>query len=382
MNQRETKIITETLNNIGVPANYYKFRRLDEAKSLEVADVVLSDMFKFITDKYNSIDFKEIDSSAGLYSKFKYKNIISSNINTLATIYKNCDEGDAKKYVALIDKISEVEKFLIRREFDISYLYKKRRGVIQVIYTASVAALIYSVAALISNTIRFVTVDKNSDIELKFDEIPSAYKNIHIKNIEDMANSLSDFDKLLHNMIDESKKTLVNESVGSFFTAPGRLASGIAKGAGNLIVDSMKTKKARDAAKNVGAAISNNKGLRTAGYVASFIAAAVLVWKSATLVLNIIRSIVMAIYYTRVRIKEALEINLTLLNANIEELESNGADKKVIANQRKWVTRLESLIDKFNLATDRGEVATKKEIDRQNSQMDPERMPEDDDIMI
>ena len=80
--------------------------------------------------------------------------------------------------------------------------------------------------------------------------------------------------------------------------------------------------------------------------------------------------------------KDALEINISLLKANIEQLESTGNVKpKVIANQKTWLKRLEALAMKFNNNTDRGELMAKREIDRENKQLnvtDTEYYTEDD----
>ena len=377
--------MVKTLKEAGIPADYYPISRLDEAKTMEVADSVLASMFKFITDKYNSLDFREIEQSAGDYMKFKYKKMLDSNLKTLEVIYTSTGDDSAKKYVDIVREIRDIEGWLIRRRSDISYLYKKRKGSIQMIYTSVVASIIYTVAALISNTIRYVTVDKNADLEVLFDEIPNAFKNIHIRNTRAIANSISEFDKFVNNMIEHEKKTLVNEAgIGDIFASGYQLM----KNAGRGLINATKPdptdakgmaryQRTYDAAK----ILANNKVFKGAAYAAMGVGLAFAIWKSGVLILGIIRSIILTIYYSRINTKQALEINMNLLQANIEALEERGAKPKVIANQRKWLERLEKIALKFANDTDRGEILAQRDIDRQNKQLkvsEPEYYTEDD----
>ena len=100
--------MVSVLKEAGIDMNYYKLRRLDEAKGIEVADSVLTGMFKFITDKYNSLDFKEIEASAGDYKKFKYNRMLHTNLVTLDKIYTSTDDDGAEKYRQIIDNIYKI----------------------------------------------------------------------------------------------------------------------------------------------------------------------------------------------------------------------------------------------------------------------------------
>lgn len=55
----KTDIVYLEEAGVTVDKGYYAF--LDEATKVTVTDKVMTDMFKFITDKYNSIDFSEIE---------------------------------------------------------------------------------------------------------------------------------------------------------------------------------------------------------------------------------------------------------------------------------------------------------------------------------
>lgn len=375
------KVLTET----GIGADYFAIRRLDEASGLRVADTILADMFKFITDKYNSLNFREIEQSGGDYTKFKYKGMLDENLVTLQKIYQASDDDAASKYLKVVADMRAIISWLIRRRGDISYLYKKRKGSVQMIYTSTVAAIIYTIAALVSNTIRCVTVDKDADMEVLFDEIPSAYKNVHLKNVTSIASSIPEFDRFIDASLKDTKKNLMEAaSVGQIFNAGYRLAKAGGKGAVNAIFhgDDDASVKRRERVTAALSKAANSKAGKVAIGGAMAVGAAVLVWKSATIIFGIVRSIIFTIYYSRIATKDALEINATLLRANIEALEATpGTKPKVIANQKKWLERLEKMALKFANDTDRGEVLAIREIDRENKILDatdPQRFTEDD----
>ena len=66
------KVLTEA----GIEVNHPGFRFLSEANQVQVTDEALTGMMKFITDKYNSLDFSEIEKSAGDITRFKYSGMI------------------------------------------------------------------------------------------------------------------------------------------------------------------------------------------------------------------------------------------------------------------------------------------------------------------
>lgn len=385
LDKNSASTIAKVLAETGIEADYFAIHRLDEASGLRVADTILADMFKFITDKYNSLNFREIEQSSGDYTKFKYKGMLDENLATLQKIYQASDDDAASKYLKVVADMRAIINWLIRRRGDISYLYKKRKGSVQMIYTSTVAAIIYTIAALVSNTIRCVTVDKDADMEVLFDEIPSAYKNVHLKNVTSIASSIPEFDRFIDASLKDTKKNLMEAaSVGQIFDAGYRLAKAGGKGAVNAIFhgDDDASVKRRERVTNALSKAANTKAGKAAIGGAMAVGAAVLVWKSATIIFGIIRSIVFTIYYSRIAAKDALEINATLLRANIEALEATpGTKPKVIANQKKWLERLEKMALKFANDTDRGEVLAIREIDRENKILDatdPQRFTEDD----
>lgn len=66
------KVLSET----GIDVDRPLFRSLSEDAKFQVTDDVLTGMMKFITDKYNALDFGEIERSAGDIEKFKYKDML------------------------------------------------------------------------------------------------------------------------------------------------------------------------------------------------------------------------------------------------------------------------------------------------------------------
>ena len=282
------KILTEAGCDVYRP----DFVFLSEAAQLKVTDDVLTGMMKFITDKYNALDFGEIEKSAGDISRFKYAGIIQDNVETLNNIYTSSTDPGAKKYVDVCTAIRIVFNHLKDRRRDYADLYKSGNGVVQLLYTSLVAGCLYATGTLISNTIRFVTTEQNTDCQVMYDEIPGTIKHVHIKNILAASNDIGTFDKLLDEYIKNAKRpanAATNESVGAITTAI------LAIGAVILLVPRV-------------------------------------FW--------LIREIIYSVYYTRVRISDMLQVQVDLINTNIESLESGRGNKKVIARQKKIADKL------------------------------------------
>ena len=280
------------LQECGIDINARTYNYLSEAAQLKVTGDVLTGMMKFITDKYNALDFGEIEKSAGDISRFKYAGIIQDNVETLNNIYTNFSDPGAKKYVEVCTAIMHVFNHLQDRRRDYADLYKSGNGVVQLLYTSLVAGCLYATGTLISNTIRFVTTEQNTDCQVMYDEIPGTIKHVHIKNILAASNDIGMFDKLLDEYIKNAKrpaKAVANESVGAITTAI------IAIGAVILLVPRV-------------------------------------FW--------LIREIIYSVYYTRVRISDMLQVQVDLINTNIESLEAGRGNKKVIARQKKIADKL------------------------------------------
>lgn len=309
------------LTEAGISVDFARFATMNEANQLKVTDDTLTGLMKFITDKYNSLDFGEIEKSAGDISRFKYTGMIKENADILGNIYEQSDDPGASKYVEVVKAIEKVMDFMSNRRSIFSELYKSGNGMVQLTYTSLVAACLYSTGVLVSNTIRFVTTEQNTDCEVLYDEIPGTIKQVHIKNILAVANDLDSVDKMLK-AFDSSKykEASMTESV---------VISGAALGV--------------------------------------LIAAGVLFMIPRIIVL--IREIIYSIYYSRVKCSEMLALQIDLLNTNIESLEAGRGNKKVIARQKKIAKKLEIWKNRVAVKMDTAEQLKKVQEKKENSSL-------------
>lgn len=317
--QKLYNALTECGYNIPKAEFYF----MSEAAQIQVADNILTEMFKFITDKYNSIDFSEIEKSYGDISKFKYSELIMENLETLSNIYSNSEDPGAKKYLEVLGANKIVYDSLLNHRDAYSTLYKRGNGIAQLTYTSLVAAMLYSISTMISNTIRFVTVEKDTDMEVIFDEIPGTIKHIHIKNIMSCANDIDTFNKMIETMYQDASKKPMTESALTGAVCTGFIIAGII-----LLIPK---------------------------------------------VLTLIREIIYSIYYQRVRISYVLKQQAELIRVNIESLETGRGNKKIIARQKKVARTLETMSAKIALKSDTAEVAVKTQIAKENKSMDIDR---------
>lgn len=302
----------------GFEVNKSDFIYLNEANQVQVTDDALTGMMKFITDKYNSIDFSEIEKSAGDITRFKYTKMLEDNLETLDSIYKNASVTDpgAKKYVEVILHCRSVLNFLESNRMMFSALFKAGNGMIQLLYTSLVAGIIYCTGILVSNTIRFVTTEKDTDCEVLFDEIPGTIRHCHIKNMAYAYNSLSNFEKYLNECYKvQIQKRGINETIGTVAFVIGGVVVGI-----SLIPN----------------------------------------------IINLIREIIYSIYCSRTKISEMLAVQQELLKTNIESLEAGRGNKKVIARQKKIAEKLEKWKNRFAMKADTTDNLKRTQMKKEN----------------
>lgn len=301
----------------GFEVNKSDFIFLDEANQVQITDEALTGMMKFITDKYNSIDFGEIEKTAGDYNRFKYAKMLETNLRTLRTIYEVAAETDkgAEKYLEVITNCFSVIDLLLYKRSAFTTLYKSGNGIVQLLYTSLVSGLIYCVGILVSNTIRFVTTEKDTDCEVLFDEIPGTIRNCHIKNIQFAAKSRDDFVKYLDSCMNRLESRTVNESI-----TLGATLVGI--GIGLYLLPK---------------------------------------------VIVLIREIIYSIYCTRTKISDMLAVQQDLIKTNIESLEAGRGDKKVIARQRRWAEWLEKWKNRFAMKADTVDNLKRAQMKKENA---------------
>ena len=125
------KVLSET----GIDVDRPLFRSLSEDAKFQVTDDVLTGMMKFITDKYNALDFGEIERSAGDIEKFKYKDMLYENIETLSSIYSNASDTGATRYLEVCTAVRNVLNFLREYRNEFRTQYQAGNGMIQLFYT-------------------------------------------------------------------------------------------------------------------------------------------------------------------------------------------------------------------------------------------------------
>lgn len=296
------KVLSET----GIDVDRPLFRSLSEDAKFQVTDDVLTGMMKFITDKYNALDFGEIERSAGDIEKFKYKDMLYENIETLSSIYSNASDTGATRYLEVCTAVRNVLNFLREYRNEFRTQYQAGNGMIQLLYTSLVAGCIYSVGILVSNTIRFVTTEQETDCQVLYDEIPGTIKHVHIKNILAASNDLATYEKLLRTYGQRGTQQAMHESI-------------------------------------------------SAGAVAAVVLGIGAVIMLIPRVLVMIREIIYSVYYTRVKVADMIAVQVDLINTNIESLEAGRGNKKVIAKQKrivdklvKWQNRIAVKVDTVN----------------------------------
>ena len=302
----------------GFEVNKSDFIYLNEANQVQITDDALTGMMKFITDKYNSIDFSEIEKSAGDITRFKYTKMLGDTLETLDNIYKNAVPTDpgAKKYCEVILHCRSVLNILQSERMMFSALFKGGNGLVQLLYTSLVAGIIYCTGILVSNTIRFVTTEKDTDCEVLFDEIPGTIRHCHIKNMAYAYNSLSNIEKYLNECYRvQLKKQGINESIGTVAFVIGGVVVGI-----SLIPN----------------------------------------------IINLIREIIYSIYCSRTKISEMLAVQQELLKTNIESLEAGRGNKKVIARQKRIAEKLEKWKNRFAMKADTTDNLKRAQMKKEN----------------
>ena len=203
----------QVLTEAGFDVTRSDFLLLSEANQVQVTDEALTGMMKFITDKYNSLDFSEIEKSAGDITRFKYYHLILENCQILREIYDSAKDQGADKYLKVVVSIEEVMRHLMDRRQQYTTLYCSGNGVVQLLYTSLVSAALYATGTLVCNTIRFVTTEKDTPCEVLYNEIPGAVKHIHIKNILSAADDIQTINKVLDTFSSSTTRAKMSESV-------------------------------------------------------------------------------------------------------------------------------------------------------------------------
>ena len=141
--------------------------------------------------------------------------MLYENIETLSSIYSNASDTGATRYLEVCTAVRNVLNFLREYRNEFRTQYQAGNGMIQLLYTSLVAGCIYSVGILVSNTIRFVTTEQETDCQVLYDEIPGTIKHVHIKNILAASNDLATYEKLLRTYGQRGTQQAMHESISA-----------------------------------------------------------------------------------------------------------------------------------------------------------------------
>lgn len=304
--------------------NAVRFSRLNEAGKVAVSDEMTTDLLKFISNKYNDMDFSEIEKSQGHYSKFKYADIIKENLDTLEDIYKT---HDSKIYDDYIVSCRTIINHLLEEERSYSQAFLNEIGFIQLNYTMMVSTLIYTVSTLVMATVRFISIDNDSEIEVIVEDLSKHSNYVFMNSSRKYAGCIQ---------TGEMKKVL-----NAFIAADA------------------KTKQA-----NESFALTISTATLPMLAIPVII---ILVWK----LIPIIRELIYTIFFLRIKITDAINIQIELLNANIEAVDNGNAKnkKKIVAKQKRVVASLTALRNVFMLKVEKAEPQMRREIDSEDREL-------------
>lgn len=333
MRDKISKILSEST---GVPL--VRLAILSEAQFHGMNENLLAKMFESVGQKYNEIDFSEIEKSKGDFRKFKYRNLIMQNQAMLEDLYSSNEDPQVQSMVKYTQGVAKIIKGMEENAVAFTDLYDN--SIISVLYNTSVATVIYATTLLLSTTVRFVTIDKDTDIEVIIDSLPNAEKNIFLSNVPKLAEAYqSDIPKMLVE-VGKQKHKAISETA---------------------VIDQDP--------------FAINEAVFT---VPLFLIVVPVVAIALTKVIPIIREIIYGIYHIRVSMEQAIDYQVDLISANIEMLEDKSLSdnskgkkkyKKIIANQRRIVNKLDKIKKAVSIKFDVAENQAKKDIVRDNREL-------------
>ena len=276
------------------------FYTMDEAIQSEIAEKVLDKVFSATINKYNKVNFFDIEKTRGDISKLKYyKNLIEC-VNTLKEI-------DAVTHK--LPAIGTIEKAInnlikLKPEFEKSFRVQNNCGIM--IYNLITYSIMESVSYLIATSINFT-----SETEIIISNTDS--DKLLVSSL-DKFNVLSE-DGTIYKFVNEVEKEIMNESIGT------TLANFIKK---------VPVKKM------VGITLVS---IAILGLLKSIV--------------PLVQNTVYYIYKVRHKLSETAQVQADMLELNISILKEDGKDPKIIAEQEKWVERFKKYAEKFALDSDK-----------------------------
>lgn len=321
--------------------SYSQMMFLNEATNNKINNELLLKLYTAISEKINHVDFKEVDKSKGSFKKFKYRNTILSNYETLYEIYETDPAMNTMQDYLFY--IKEIWEKLDLHEDTITQRYDD--SIISILYISTVNLIIQCMTLLSSATLTFVNSgsDNEEDVEVIMEALPRAEKSMFLDNLKKMRDFWVD-DSLL--FLSEYNRNTVKKINESFSMGSCNIES-------TYLLESLE------------AAIIG---------VALVPALIYLLFKLGV----IIRECIYLHLNTRMAIGKNLDMQIDLLNANIEalrnkQISANSKDAKkntkIIAKQRWIVDKLQKIRNFLLNRFEDSEKVTANEIKAENKEL-------------
>lgn len=305
---------------------------LNESVQSNLSDAVLGKMFELTVGKYSKIDFSDIERSRGDITKIKYYPNLRECIDILLDIHATTDK------IPGILAVSTALSNMLNLKKPFEHAFRTKNNVAVIVYNTVMYSIMEATSYLIATSVDFVKSDSDTEFTV----------NIYTDSKQHM---------LIEQLV-KFNKTVDDGSLIKFIRETENIESDSLNEASivNTIIDKGISKGIDLATK-----AWNNKGLRTGVKVA--VGAGAIIWVACNIV-PFIREMIYWIYKTRQKISEAAELQAEFLEANIEILKSQDAEKneKIISKQEKHIKRFRVIAKAFAIDSDKAERDAKKEI--------------------
>ena len=305
---------------------------LNESVQDSLSDAVLGKIFELTVGKYSKIDFSDIERSRGDITKIKYYANLRECIDILLDIHSVSDKipGVLPVSVALSNMLNFKKAF--------EHAFRTKNNVAIIVYNTVMYSIMEATSYLIATSVDFVKGENDKEFTVNLYTDSKQHMLIEQlvkfnKTVDD--GSLVKFIKETENITPDSLQEA---------TTIGTLVD---KGVGKAI--------------DVASALWNKKGVKTGVKIA--LGTGAIIWVACNII-PFIREMIYWIYRTRQKIADAAELQAEFLEANIEILKSQDAEKnqKIISRQEKHVKRFRAIAKAFSLESDKAERDAKKEI--------------------
>ena len=282
---------------------------MNESVKEEVASTVLDKIFVLTIGKYNKIDFREVEASKGDVTRMKYYKNLNECISSLYKMYNDPQNKETALEDILVIKAALDNVIALKNNFMQSFKIKNNCGIMM--YNLTVFSIMEATSYLIASAMNVV---KEGDLDV-------------IKFYDSR-------DNLLVSQLAKFNECAENGSIYKFIAS----------------------------AENSNKYRSQNESIIDPKTIAKFAIIGTLAIAALGAIIPFIREMAYTLYRTNHNISDAAEVQAIMLESNIQRLEMNNGDSKVIARQKKWVDRFRRISNKFALDTDRARRNAKQDI--------------------